>query len=85
MGTLLNPVLGSLKKMELFFPQLPSRLRASTASDPDTLTFDQAMADTANVSKWIEAAQKEIASLEKNGTWREVGMDDAKSKILPGT
>ena len=62
----------------------PTAFKA-TASDPDTLTFDQAMADTANVTKWMEAAQKEIFSLEKNGTWREVGIDDAKSKILPGT
>ena len=43
------------------------------------------MADTANVTKWMEAATKEIVNLEKNGTWKEVGIEDAKTKILPGT
>jgi len=57
-----------------------------TPSDPDTLSFDAAMSDTPqNVSKWMEAAAKEIASLEKNGTWFEVDMSVAKTRILPGT
>jgi Reverse transcriptase (RNA-dependent DNA polymerase) len=38
-----------------------------------------------NVDKWMEAARKEIASLEKNGTWIEVNSSIAKSRILPGT
>ena len=33
----------------------------------------------------MEAARKEIASLEKNGTWIEVNASIAKSRILPGT
>jgi hypothetical protein len=33
----------------------------------------------------MEAAAKEIASLEKNGTWFEVDMSVAKTRILPGT
>ena len=57
----------------------------AATTDPDTLSFDQAMADTANVTRWMEAATKEIVSLEKNGTWREVAFEDAKTKILPGT
>ena len=62
----------------------PTAFTAAT-TDPDTLSFDQAMADTANVTKWMEAAAKEISSLEKNGTWIEVDIEDAKTKILPGT
>ena len=58
----------------------------ATASDPDTLSYDAAMSDTpSNVVKWMEAAQKEISSLEKNGTWSEVDSSTAKTKILPGT
>ena len=62
----------------------PTAFKAS-ASDPDTLSFEQAMADTDNVTKWMEAAAKEVASLEKNGTWVEVDFDEAKTKVLPGT
>ena len=38
-----------------------------------------------DVVKWAEAAAKEIASLEKNGTWIEVDASEAQSRILPGT
>ena len=63
----------------------PTALKAALA-DPDTLSFDQAMADTpANVDRWLEAASKEITSLEKNGTWIECSIDEALTKILPGT
>jgi len=37
------------------------------------------------MSRWMEAAQKEIASLEEKGTWDEVDQSEAKTKILPGT
>ncbi len=43
------------------------------------------MADIEHVTKWMEAAAKEVASLEKNGTWKEVSVLEAKTKILPGT
>jgi hypothetical protein len=43
------------------------------------------MADIEHVTKWMEAAAKEVASLEKNGTWKEVSMLAAKTKILSGT
>jgi hypothetical protein len=64
------------------FPH-PASFKA-TASDPDTLTFDEAMADP-DRPKWLEASEKEIRSLEEKGTWVEVGIDEATSKILPGT
>ena len=62
----------------------PTAFKAA-ASDPDILSFDQAMSDIEHVTKWMEAAAKEVASLEKNGTWKEVSMLEAKTKILPAT
>jgi hypothetical protein len=53
-------------------------------SDPDTLSFDEAMADADRI-QWIESAHKEIKSLEENHTWKEVDVSEAKTKILPGT
>ncbi|KAI2493816.1 hypothetical protein MHU86_20697 [Fragilaria crotonensis] len=43
------------------------------------------MADIEHVTKWMEAAAKEVTSLEKNGTLKEVSILEAKTKILPGT
>ncbi|KAI2513951.1 hypothetical protein MHU86_335 [Fragilaria crotonensis] len=43
------------------------------------------MSDEPNLSKWMAAAAKEIASLEKNKTWIETEISNAKSRILPGT
>jgi hypothetical protein len=60
-----------------------STLKASV-SDPDTLSFEEAMAD-ADFAKWMEAADLEIHSLESKGTWIEVPLDQAQTKILPGT
>jgi hypothetical protein len=57
-----------------------------TPSDPDTLSYEAAMSDNPqNISRWMEAAAKEIASLEKNGMRFEVDMSVAKTRILPGT
>jgi len=58
----------------------------ATASDPDTLSFDEAMSeDQQSVEKWKHAAKLEIESLEQNGTWEEVLQSSAGSRILPGT
>jgi hypothetical protein len=54
-------------------------------SDPDTLSFMEAMNDRDNVEKWMKAANDEIQSLQKNGTWKEVPITDGKTRILPGT
>ena len=62
----------------------PSSYKAS-ASDPDTLSFIEAMNDIENFEKWMNAANDEIQSLEKNGTWKEVSISEAKTRILPGT
>lgn len=62
----------------------PFAYRASS-TDPDTLSFDEAMSDTKHRDDWIAAAQKEIGALESKETWDEVDASDARSKILPGT
>jgi hypothetical protein len=59
----------------------PYAYKASN-SDPDTLSYDEAMADI-DRDKWIEAAIKEILSLEKEGTWTEVDIAEAITKVLP--
>ena len=59
----------------------PYAFKASN-SDPDTLSYDEAMADV-DRELWIEAAKKEIKSLEDHGTWTEVDISEATSKILP--
>ena len=53
-------------------------------SNADIFTYDQAMASE-HRSKWIEAAKKEIDSLDKLGCWDEVPVHQATSKIIPGT
>ena len=63
----------------------PPLMLKAAPSDPDTLSFDEAMSDTANIDKWFAAAAKEIESLERNGTWQVVPIEEANSKILPGT
>jgi hypothetical protein len=63
----------------------PSVYAAAAAPDPDTLTHDQAMADTEHISKWRAAAEMEIQTLKRMGTWIEVPQTEATSKILPGT
>lgn len=60
-------------------------LKASP-TDPDTLSFDEAMAEEPEqVKEWLKAASAEIESLEKNATWSVVDKAEATSKILPGT
>jgi Reverse transcriptase (RNA-dependent DNA polymerase) len=63
---------------------MPYSYKASV-SDPDTLSFDEAMRDVEDVAKWFEAAGVEISALEKNGTWIEVPISEATTRILPGT
>jgi hypothetical protein len=57
----------------------------ATTTDPDTLSFDQAMSIPDEVEKWKDAALAEIRSLEKNDTWVIVDKTEAKGRILPGT
>lgn len=52
-------------------------------SDPDTLNYEQAMADTDNIVEWKKAAQKEISSLESMDCWDVVPVTDATEPIVP--
>ena len=58
-------------------------LKAAT-SDPDTLTYDAILQDL-ELEEWKRATANEIASLEKEGTWEEVPIDQTQGTILPGT
>jgi hypothetical protein len=59
---------------------------AAAASDPNTLTYDEAMCDLAHLDQWKAAAAAEIQTFERMGTWTELPQLDAcNSKILPGT
>ena len=62
----------------------PAAYKASV-SDPDTMTYEQAMRDTAHIQEWTKAMQIEISQLEAINSWDEVDISDAKSKIIPGT
>jgi hypothetical protein len=62
----------------------PDAFKARAVKDPDTLSYQEAMASS-DKEKWMDAAQKEISGLESKGTWEEVPMADAKAKIIPGT
>ena len=57
----------------------------ATTNDPDTLSFDEVLRDGEFVDRWLKSAQVEISALEKNGTWIEVDISVAKTRILPGT
>jgi hypothetical protein len=41
----------------------------ASVGDPDTLSYDEAMADKEFVDEWRRAAKKEIETLESHGTW----------------
>ena len=66
------------------FDALPAAFKARAVKDPDTLSFEEAMRSP-HKAKWMEAAQGEISSLEAKGTWTEVPMANARTKIIPGT
>jgi hypothetical protein len=46
---------------------LALNIYAAVVSDLDTLTPDQAMADTEHISKWCAAAEAEIQTLKRIG------------------
>jgi len=47
------------------------------------MNYDKAMKDPVTRHLWIAAAEKEIRSLERLGTWKEVPITEAKNKIVP--
>jgi len=50
-------------------------------ADPDTLTYDEAMADP-DRDCWLESMFVEITSLESKEAWDEVFTDEARTRIL---
>ncbi len=65
-------------------PSPPASSYTASVSNPDTLSFNEAMNDRNNIDKWMKAANNEIQSMQKNGTWKEVPISYAKTRILPG-
>jgi hypothetical protein len=64
----------------------PIQLYATRAvTDPDTLTYDQAMANLEERGQWRIAAQNEITQLVENHTWEEVPLTSALTRVLPVT
>eukprot|EP00980_Cylindrotheca_fusiformis_P018981 scaffold6357_cov93-Cylindrotheca_fusiformis.AAC.1 len=54
-------------------------------TDPDTLSWDEAMNNADEVDRWRAAADKEIRALEHKGTWLEVPESKATVRVIPGT
>ena len=62
----------------------PAAYKAAV-SDPNTLTYKQAMNDKDHLNEWLRAMQIKISQLKALNCWEEVDMALAKSKIIPGT
>ena len=56
----------------------------ASRADPDTLTYDEAIASPER-AEWMQAAAEEIAQLEAKDTFEEVPISTATGRILPGT
>ena len=52
--------------------------------NPDLFTYREAMSSE-HRHHWIEAAVKEIESLDKMDCWEEIPITKATTQILPGT
>jgi hypothetical protein len=72
------------RKFEAAGLPTPYAFAVKPNSDPDIFSYHQAMEDV-DKSKWIAAMQKEVHDLEVRGTWVEVPVEQAKTRILPGT
>jgi len=57
-------------------------INSAQKTDPDTLTFYQAMKDK---DKCIKAAETEIKELEDHNVWEAVPADEVKAKAIPVT
>jgi hypothetical protein len=69
---------------ESYIPEIS--VFTASASDPDTLGWDDAMNEPEpHRTSWMQAAQAEISALEGKHCWKEVSLTEATNKILPGT
>ena len=75
---------GYLSELFLLSGSLSPQAMKAMLSDPDTLSFDQAMQGE-DKDKWLDAAQSEISQLTEKGMWQEVPQSEATTKIIPGT
>jgi hypothetical protein len=55
----------------------------AAASDPDTLTYEQAMKG-GDADDFRESARQELRDLMEAKTWKVVNKCQARSRILPG-
>ncbi|CAB9531664.1 hypothetical protein SEMRO_3811_G351230.1 [Seminavis robusta] len=67
----------------LFDEPISPEIYKASKSDPDTMTLEQAMADTENYDRWDAALEKEIRDLEDHGTWEEVPIGEAQGEVVP--
>jgi len=61
---------------------VPSAFKVN--ANPDTLTYDEVMADP-DRDCWLQSMLVEITSLESKEAWDEVFTNEARTRILPGT
>jgi hypothetical protein len=60
-------------------------LAADNKTDPDTLKWDQAIADTEHQEPWLDVDKLKLTALTKQGTWDVIPKSQAISLILPQT
>lgn len=68
--------------------QFTQVFKAAPKQDPDTLSYDEAMADLEHLKEWLAAAAKEIKQLEAKGCWVECLRSEAEQngqKVIPCT
>ena len=65
-------------------PDATVLLTSKAQSNPDLFDYSEAM-NGENRTDWIKAASKEIRSLEELKCWEEIPIEEATTKILPGT
>jgi hypothetical protein len=76
------PAMVALWFTSIGLPQ-PAAYQTSKNRDPDTLNWDEMMADVEHRQEWIEAMKKEIEELIAKGAWVEILKTDATGKIIP--
>ena len=60
--------------------------QAAKKKNPDTLSYDEAMRDTARLQEWLDASLKEIRQLEDKNCWEECLISDANGEpVVPCT
>ena len=62
---------------------LQPEFNKASASDPDTMSLDQALRQVEHREQWVAALDKEIRNLEEMGTWEEVDYCTAERDVVP--